>query len=188
MHRLTDAEWRPTKNTFGLIDPTLIVVHETSSRLAKYNCLNYLLGKGNKSRVAYHVLIERDGTIVQLADLNRKLRHAGRSSWGGRKWCNSFSIGIGIVGPGPLKGTTDKAKSWFRETYTDGLIAGDSQWHGKGHIWLKPTQSKWHHCNVLLTRSSKLIPTLTSAGTTNVAPAAKSIRRQRTLWTWKPLR
>jgi hypothetical protein len=173
MHRLTDAEWRPIKHTFGLIKPSLIVVHETSSRLGKYNCLGYLLGKANTRRVGYHILIERDGTVVQLADLNRKLRHAGRSAWGGRQWCNNFSIGIGLVGPGPLTGTTDKAKSWFRETYTDGLVAGDSQWHGKGNIWLKPTPEQMASLQRVVDEIKELYPSIDICGHYQCSPGRK---------------
>lgn len=173
MHRLTDAEWRPTRHTFGIIQPTLIVVHETASRLGKYSCLNYLLGKGNKRRVAYHLLIERDGTVVQLAELNRKLRHAGRSSWQGRQWCNSFSIGVGLVGPGALKGTMDKAKSWFGEKYTDGLISGDSQWHGRGHIWLKPTPEQMNALQRVVDEIKQTYPDIDICGHYQCSPGRK---------------
>ncbi len=139
-HRLNDAEYVPTVHTSGWIEPSLIVVHDTSSRLTKGNVVNYL--KKNKPKVSYHVVIERDGTIVQMAPFNRRCHHAGRSSFRGRKYCNSFSIGIGIVSPGPLTGTTEKAKSWFGETYSEGVVEKRSPHHGKSHLWLAYTNEQ----------------------------------------------
>lgn len=138
-HRLTTARWAPTKHIGHVIEPTLIVVHDTASRLNKGGVVKYL--QNNDRKVAYHIIIERDGEIVQLAPFDRKLNHAGRSAWKGRRWCNGFSIGIGLVNPGNLKGTAEKAKSWYGETFTadDGLASCDTAYHGKGHIWLKHT-------------------------------------------------
>lgn len=49
-------------------------------------------------RVSAHLLIRRDGSIVQYVPFDRKAWHAGRSSFGGREECNDFSIGIELEG------------------------------------------------------------------------------------------
>ncbi|HAF39541.1 MAG TPA: hypothetical protein DCG72_11200 [Gammaproteobacteria bacterium] len=136
-HKLDGADYVPTVHTSGWIKPELILVHDTSSRLTKGNVVNYL--KKNKPKASYHVVIERDGTIVQMAPFNRRCHHAGRSSFRGRKYCNGFSIGIGIVSPGPLSGTTEKAKSWFGEWYSEGIVDQRSPHHGNSHLWLAYT-------------------------------------------------
>jgi AmpD protein len=49
-------------------------------------------------RVSSHVLIRRDGEIVQYVPFQRRAWHAGQSSWEGRERCNDFAIGIELEG------------------------------------------------------------------------------------------
>jgi hypothetical protein len=49
-------------------------------------------------RVSAHVLIRRDGSLVQFVPLHLRAWHAGASSWRGRERCNDFSIGIELEG------------------------------------------------------------------------------------------
>lgn len=49
-------------------------------------------------RVSSHVLIRRDGEIVQYVPFHARAWHAGQSSYGGRAQCNDFSIGIELEG------------------------------------------------------------------------------------------
>ena len=49
-------------------------------------------------QVSSHLLIRRDGELVQYVPLSRRAWHAGQSSHGGREACNDFSIGIELEG------------------------------------------------------------------------------------------
>ena len=49
-------------------------------------------------RVSSHLLIRRDGELIQYVPLNRRAWHAGASSHCGRQACNDFSIGIELEG------------------------------------------------------------------------------------------
>ena len=49
-------------------------------------------------RVSSHLLIRRDGNIVQYVSFNARAWHAGRSSFAGREGCNDFSIGVELEG------------------------------------------------------------------------------------------
>ncbi len=49
-------------------------------------------------RVSAHVLIRRDGEVVQYVPFQRRAWHAGRSCFQGRECCNDFSIGIELEG------------------------------------------------------------------------------------------
>ena len=49
-------------------------------------------------RVSAHLLIRRDGEIVQFVSLNDRAWHAGKSAWQGREACNDYSIGIECEG------------------------------------------------------------------------------------------
>ena len=49
-------------------------------------------------RVAAHLLIRRDGSLVQFVPFHKRAWHAGVSNYQGREACNDFSIGIEIEG------------------------------------------------------------------------------------------
>ena len=49
-------------------------------------------------RVSSHVLIRRDGELVQYVPFGARAWHAGESEYCGRKACNDFSIGIELEG------------------------------------------------------------------------------------------
>ncbi len=49
-------------------------------------------------RVSAHLLIRRDGELVQYVPLHLRAWHAGASSFQGRSDCNDFSIGIELEG------------------------------------------------------------------------------------------
>lgn len=61
-------------------------------------------------RVSAHLLIRRDGELVQFVPFTQRAWHAGASAFAGRAACNDFSIGI------ELEGTDDLA-------YTDAQYA-----------------------------------------------------------------
>ncbi len=48
--------------------------------------------------VASHVVIKRDGNIIQFAPFDKRAWHAGKSEYQGRQGCNDFSIGIELEG------------------------------------------------------------------------------------------
>ncbi len=54
-------------------------------------------------RVSSHLLIRRDGELVQFVPFSRRAWHAGESFFRGHECCNDFSIGI------ELEGTDDMA-------------------------------------------------------------------------------
>ncbi|MBC8519788.1 MAG: 1,6-anhydro-N-acetylmuramyl-L-alanine amidase AmpD [Gammaproteobacteria bacterium] len=49
-------------------------------------------------RVSAHLLIHRDGRLVQYVPLSKRAWHAGVSSFRGRERCNDFSIGVELEG------------------------------------------------------------------------------------------
>lgn len=65
-------------------------------------------------RVSAHLLIRRNGEIVQYVPFQRRAWHAGASTYAGRHRCNDFSIGI------ELEGTDERA---YEDRQYAGLIA-----------------------------------------------------------------
>jgi len=49
-------------------------------------------------RVSSHLLIRRDGEVIQYVPFEKRAWHAGESSYLGRTVCNDFSIGIEMEG------------------------------------------------------------------------------------------
>lgn len=49
-------------------------------------------------RVSTHLLIRRDGELVQYVSLHDRAWHAGPSSYQGRERCNDFSVGVELEG------------------------------------------------------------------------------------------
>lgn len=48
--------------------------------------------------VSSHLLVRRDGEVVQFVPLDKRAWHAGASSFRGRDCCNDYSIGIELEG------------------------------------------------------------------------------------------
>jgi AmpD protein len=49
-------------------------------------------------RASAHLLVRRDGQLVQFVPFTQRAWHAGKSSWQGREACNDYSIGIECEG------------------------------------------------------------------------------------------
>lgn len=73
------------------VKPTLIVLHASAGK-SDAGDLSWICSPASK--VSYHYLIGRDGTVYELVPPERMAWHAGESEWKGRKFCNQFSIGV----------------------------------------------------------------------------------------------
>ena len=49
-------------------------------------------------KVSAHLLIRRDGELVQFVNFDQRAWHAGQSCFEGREACNDFSIGVELEG------------------------------------------------------------------------------------------
>lgn len=69
-----------------------------------------------EQRVSCHLLIRRDGELVQYVPLDQRAWHAGRSSFRGRSECNDYSIGIELEGTDDIPYTAAQYESLIRST------------------------------------------------------------------------
>jgi N-acetyl-anhydromuramoyl-L-alanine amidase len=69
-------------------------------------------------RVSSHLLVRRDGSLVQYVPLDRRAGHAGRSRFQGRPACNDYSVGI------ELEGCDDQAFTGRQYAVLAELVAG----------------------------------------------------------------
>ena len=106
-HLSPNCDARPDQS-----DITLIVIHGISLPPGKYGS-NYidqlfcnLLDENEHPyfkeiadlKVSSHLLIRRDGELVQYVPLQKRAWHAGVSCFENRECCNDFSIGIELEG------------------------------------------------------------------------------------------
>lgn len=135
-HRLRDAEYVKAHASGGSMVPVLIILHDTAGRIEKGSSVNWF--KSDDCHTSAHVVVERDGTVTQMVDFNKRAYHAGASEWQGVSNCNTFSIGIEIVNPGKL----DKdGRAWFHkktEAGFKGVKRAKTTAHGDGW-WLDYT-------------------------------------------------
>ncbi len=114
-HWLSAARVCPSPNYDERPDgcrPELIVIHNISLPPCEYggpwidqlftNCLvaeeHPYFADICHLRVASHLLIRRDGEVVQYVAFNKRAFHAGVSVYQSREHCNDFSIGIELEG------------------------------------------------------------------------------------------
>ena len=114
-HLIAGVQYMPSPNANERPDdspPSLIVLHSISLPPGEFggtgieklftNTLDphahpYFASIATQ-KVSAHVLIRRDGSIVQFVPFQRRAWHAGASSYEGRENCNDFSIGIELEG------------------------------------------------------------------------------------------
>ena len=114
-HRLQDINFLESPNFNDRPvdeDISLLVIHSISLPPKKYNTdhierffLNELDFSSHNfyknidgMKVSAHVLIKRNGEIIQFVPFNKRAWHAGVSSYKGKNDCNNFSIGIELEG------------------------------------------------------------------------------------------
>jgi N-acetylmuramoyl-L-alanine amidase len=98
-----NAEQILSTNTGGKFakKPGIVVIHFTAGGTARSSA-EWFRSPQNRNSSA-HVVIERDGTIIQCVNFEKIAWHAGRSSWHGLIGLNQYSIGIELANWGNLR-------------------------------------------------------------------------------------
>lgn len=93
-----------SKNTGGAFPapPKIVVIHFTAGGSAASSA-NWFASRDNTNSSA-HVVIDRDGTIIQCVNFGEVAWHAGKSTWRDIVGLNKHSIGIEIANWGALRG------------------------------------------------------------------------------------
>jgi len=92
--------FKPTPNKGGSFKPQYIVMHNTAATKAA-GSIDWFLSPASKASA--HLLIDRDGSVVQFAPFNVITWHAGASRWKGLSGLNKHAIGIELVNGSRLK-------------------------------------------------------------------------------------
>lgn len=69
-------------------------------------------------RVSTHLLIRRDGELVQYVPFDKRAWHAGVSSFEGRETCNDYSIGIELEGADDIAYSEEQYHQLIKVTKT----------------------------------------------------------------------
>ena len=120
--------------------PDTIIIHYTAGNSTK-TAVNVL--KNPRIRASAHMVIGRDGKIVQLADLNVITWHAGNSSYTfpdkKRTTFNKYSIGIEIANDGFLIKKNGKFYNWYKKE-----VAEEFVYEGKHRNYPQTRSKYWH--------------------------------------------
>lgn len=80
------------------IEPRYIILHFTAG--SGDGAIRALTQPG--TRASTHLIVRRDGSVVQMIPLDLQAWHAGNSAWGNLRGLNSYSIGISFENWGAL--------------------------------------------------------------------------------------
>ena len=75
-----------------------------------------------KKKISAHIIIGRDGSIIQLVPFNFKAWHAGDSNWKGFSKLNHYSIGVELDNAGKLQRKGNKWVSWLGKEYDESEV------------------------------------------------------------------
>ncbi len=112
------------------MEPSLLVIHNISLPPGKFGddyIKNFFLNKLDSSlhpyfneikdlKVSSHLLIDRQGSLLQFVAFSKKAWHAGVSEFKGQKECNDFSIGIELEGTDTIPYTEEQYLSLVKVT------------------------------------------------------------------------
>ena len=117
-----------TPNMGGAMVPELIVMHFTAGASAESSALHFSRAE---SGVSAHVVIDRDGTVIQCVPFDRQAWHAGPSEYGGRIRLNQWSIGIELANWGQVTRLDDGTfETWAKRKLDASHVALVD-----GHYW-----------------------------------------------------
>ncbi len=94
----------PSPNQARSVTPLYLIMHYTAGPTLD-GAVSWFMNP--QAQASAHVIVDRDGTVVQMVDFNRKAWHAGKSSWGHLEGLNAYSIGIELVNAGKLSRRSD---------------------------------------------------------------------------------
>lgn len=104
-------------NQSAPVSPIYLIIHYTAGASLE-GAVNWF--KNPEAQASAHLVIGRDGQIVQMVPFNKRAWHAGKSAWGNLEGMNQYSIGIELVNAGKLRRRSDgKWVNWASNIIRD---------------------------------------------------------------------
>ncbi len=105
----------PSPNQGGAISPSYLVLHYTAGGSLDGSVAHFMR---RDAQASAHLVVGRDGRVVQMVPFNRAAWHAGRSAWKGLRGLNQHSIGIEMNNAGRLnRGADGTYRACFQDVY-----------------------------------------------------------------------
>jgi N-acetylmuramoyl-L-alanine amidase len=143
-HKFIDVPAHPSPNFGGVIEPQYLIIHYTAN-----GSLSETIRHFNKasSEVSAHIVIDRDGTVVQCVSFDRAAWHCGVSRWDDLAGMNGHTIGIELVNWGRLKYRDGKYYTWAgQEVPQSQTVWLPRKVDGKAYFWQTYTDAQVHAC------------------------------------------
>lgn len=117
-----------TSKMGGSLQPRFIVLHASG-----FTTLDTTLSLLEDPNLTYsmHLIVGRDGRVVQAVPFTQQAWHCGNSRWGQARGLNGYAIGIEMVNGGRLYQVGDKFRTWFGHKVPLGEVFahGSTTWH-----------------------------------------------------------
>jgi len=100
-----EKKFTPSQNFFpGREIPCSVIVYHYTEGGPAESCVEIF---HRPDGVSAHFIVDRDGNIIQMVQMEDRAKHAGVSEWNGITNVNDFSVGIEICNWGPLRKVGD---------------------------------------------------------------------------------
>jgi N-acetylmuramoyl-L-alanine amidase len=116
----TPVEFVKSPNVDDLLQETTFVIMHYTGGPSLASAVNWLAKPASK--VSAHLVIGRNGDVVQLVPFNYCAWHAGVSQWKGYSGLNRFSIGIELDNAGMMKRSGTRWISSFGKLYSNAEV------------------------------------------------------------------
>lgn len=163
---------RPSPNRGEPITADYLVMHYTAAGGLK-SAVDWLCNP--LARASAHLVIGRDGTVVQLVPFDSKAWHAGRSQWLGRAGLNGFSLGIELDNFGVLKGQPGAWRTdWGRPVPDEETLQATHRQGGSLRGWHAYTPAQLDRARDIATLLVRTYGLRDVLGHEDIAPGRKS--------------
>lgn len=124
--------------------PSGITIHYASDRDVP-RVINWL----QQEKLGYHLLIDRDGKVIQVCPFNKCVDHAGKAVWNNLS-PNRHHIAICLMSWGKLVQGASKSYSWTGEEIHFKDVATRPNFLGNSGTWDKATEKQEQTLNEVL--------------------------------------
>ena len=134
------VEFIPSPHMRGKLVHRMMLIHGTEGGTLE-STVSHFQNKDSHLHPSAHLVIGRDGIVVQMVPFDRIAQHAGWGKWGKIRDISKYSIGIELVNAGPLEeDTNDGEQKWvslFKRKYGKGEVETAKHPH-------KDIEQGWH--------------------------------------------